>query len=932
LPAAIAPLYSSETQFSVFYRQNLTMIFLLQSEHITPIHAVDRDQIKNYLLNMMTMNLPVEVRKLVSAALQKISEHDFPAEWPNLLPEMVTRLKSPDFGVISNVMKALSPVFKGYRSKMATDNLMRELQKVLNEFAEPLTVIFKQSVAQLLANRNNLEVTVVLLEGIKTMLSIFYSLNSVDIPEYFEDNIQEWMSCFHELLVYQPGFAPGPVLADLKKDDAPGPLTRVWANVFHNIWLYNSKYDEQFENYAQQLLQDTWNLLTQALPEARFDLLVTRGVQFIASVAKSVNHGMFSNPQILTSICRSIVVPNVKFREDDEESFEMDPTEYVKADIEGVDVETRRRAVTELVRALRKFYEAPVTQILGEDITNLLNHYASNPTSNWRSKDQVIFLVIALAQRTQTKDKGVTSVNTLVPLFDFFNTQILPELQGNPNENPVVKADALKFVLAFRSQFSPEQLASLLPCFARMLSAESYVVVSYTCMNLHRIVPMLPADVLAQNAGALLNAMFSVIKTSEHSENRYVMRAILRVVRNSAASISPIARDILKALCDKISEIYKNPTDPYFLHYVFEAMSSTIGTLIKSDNTAAVEQAEADLAPMFAAVMTENIMELLPYVYQIMGLFIEARKKDPASLIKRYGDSFRQFLVPDVWKLSGNVPALTRLVRSYIKFAPDFVGPQLEPVLGVFQKLISNKSQDAFGIQILNDIVFHMNPQYWQNFYPTILGLLMTRLQNSKTLSFVTSLIFNLCLTSLKHGPSTLISSLDKLQPNLFAMLYKQVIIANVQAVPARDRKVVSLALSQLLFDFPPFLQAPFFENWLDTLSAIVILLSEGEDEKLAADYDRAEDDIFADGALTAAASEEGEFSNVFAQLATAAESDGDYFREVDAQKQFLQLLQNFSKQNPGAIGSQVDKMIPKNKQHLENLFLLNQISPPYFH
>lgn len=877
---------------------------------------------------MMTMNLPIELRKLISAALQKISEHDFPAQWPNLLPEMVSRLQTTEFGIINNVMKALNPVFKGYRAKTASDNLLRELIKVVNEFAEPLTVIFKQTVAQLLAARDNLQVTSLMLEGIKTMLSIFYSLNVVDLPEYFEDHMGEWMSCFHELLVYDPKF-PTELLADAKNEDAPGPLTRVWANVFQNVWLYNSKYDGEFALFAQQLLQDSWSLLTKALAESRFDLLVTHGVQFIASVAKSVNHAMFADPQILTSICRSIVVPNVRFREADEESFEMDPTEYIRADIEGVDVETRRRAVTELVRALRKYYEQGVTQVLGEDIGNLLQQYASNPAANWRSKDQVIFLVIALAQRTQTKDKGVTSVNTLVPLGDFYNSQIFPELQGNPNENPVIKADALKFSLAFRSQFTPEQLTALMPCFVRMLGAESYVVVSYTCMNLFRIIPLIPLEVLAQFVGPLLTGLFTVIKSKDHSENRYVMRAILKVVRQSGVHIAGMAREILKALCDKLAEIYKNPTDPFFLHYLFESMSSAIGSLIKSDNIAAVEQAETDLQQMFGVVLNEDIAELLPYVYQIIGLFIEARKKDPADLVKRYGDSFRNFLVPTVWLRSGNVPALARLVRAYIKFAPDFVGPQLQPVLGVFQKLISSKSTDRAGLQILNDIIFFMPVSYWENFYGTILNLLMMRLQNSKTLVLVSALIFNLCLTMLKHGPATLIGALDKIQNGLFLMLYKTVILANVQAVPVRDRKIVALALSQILLNFPPFLQAPYNETWTDTLSAVVILLSEAEEEKFAADYDKAEDGAFADGA--ALAGEDIEFSNVFAQLSTAAEGDSDYYPQVNAQMELLQSLQAFSRANTGFVPAAVSKMIPKNQQHLTNLFAINNFPQPYF-
>ena len=66
-----------------------------------------------------------------------------------------------------------------------------------------------------------------------------------------------------------------------------------------------------------------------------------------------------------------------------------EPIEYLQRDIEGSDVGTRRRAATDLVTSLRKFYSEPITKILAGHITELLANYASNPQANWRSKDQV---------------------------------------------------------------------------------------------------------------------------------------------------------------------------------------------------------------------------------------------------------------------------------------------------------------------------------------------------------------------------------------------------------------------------------------------------------------------------------------------------------------------------------------------------------------
>lgn len=92
-----------------------------------------------------------------------------------------------------------------------------------------------------------------------------------------------------------------------------------------------------------------------------------------------------------------------------------------------------------------------------------------------------------------------------------------------------------------------------------------------------------------------------------------------------------------------------------------------------------------------------------------MAQLIEARRQDPQGLVQRFGELLRKFVHPMWWERHGNVPALARLVRAYITFAPEFVAQNhLMAVLGVFQKLISVKSLDSHGFLIMRDIITHM--------------------------------------------------------------------------------------------------------------------------------------------------------------------------------------------------------------------------------
>jgi len=54
------------------------------------------------------------------------------------------------------------------------------------------------------------------------------------------------------------------------------------------------------------------------------------------------------------------------------------------------------------------------------------------------------------------------------------------------------------------------------------------------------------------------------------------------------------------------------------------------------------------------------------------------------------------------WEEVGNRPALVRLIQDFIIFGPaTFNSENLMPVLGIFQKLLSNKQQDYLAFFLL---------------------------------------------------------------------------------------------------------------------------------------------------------------------------------------------------------------------------------------
>jgi exportin-2 (importin alpha re-exporter) len=144
-------------------------------------------------------------------------------------------------------------------------------------------------------------------------------------------------------------------------------------------------------------------------------------------------------------ICEGIVIPNVRFREEDEEAFEGNYVEYLRKDLEGSDTDTRRRAACDFVRTLADRFPAEATEILTSYINVLLAQYAGAPEKDWPNKDCALHMVMALAVKGKTAAAGATSLNELVDIDKFADDHVLPELRSaDANERPVLKADSLR--------------------------------------------------------------------------------------------------------------------------------------------------------------------------------------------------------------------------------------------------------------------------------------------------------------------------------------------------------------------------------------------------------------------------------------------------------------------------------------------------------
>ncbi|KAG6796722.1 exportin-2 [Apis mellifera caucasica] len=810
---------------AVAFKNYIKRNWKVGEDSVDRIHAQDREAIKKLIVNLM-LHSPDSVQKQLSDAVSIVGKYDFPNKWPELIDQMVEKFNTGDFHVINGVLHTAHSLFKKYRYEFKSQTLWTEIKFVLDRFAKPLTDLFVATMNLMQVHANNIDALKIIYSSLVILSKVFYSLNFQDLPEFFEDNMAIWMRNFHILLNTDV-----PSLQSTDEEEA-GVIEQLKSQVCDNIGLYAQKYDEEFQPYLPEFVTAVWNLLTSTGQQPKYDTLVSNALQFLATVADRAQYRhLFEDPTTLSSICEKVIIPNMEFRESDNELFEDNPEEYIRRDIEGSDVDTRRRAACDLVKVLSKYFEAKIMEIFGAYIQVMLQNYANKPAENWRSKDAAIYLVTSSASKAQTQKHGVTQSSELVPLPQFAMQHIEPELiKPNVNEFPVLKADAIKFIMTFRSILPKEMIIGSLPQLIRHLSASNIVVHTYAACAIEKILAMkgpdnlflVKANDLSPLTSDLLKGLFACLNISGSEENEYVMKAIMRSFGILQEIIVPFLADLLPKLTEKLAMVSKNPSRPNFNHYLFETFALSIKIVCKTHKVA-VSSFEEALFPIFQEILQQDVLEFLPYLFQILALLLELRTTQ--DIPEAYLALFPCLLSSVLFERQANIHPLNRLLRAFISHGAHHIVAQdkTNGLLGVFQKLIASKANDHEGFLLLQSIIEYFAPNVLEPYMKQIFVLLFQRLSSSKTTKFVKGLIVFFAYYIIRYGSNNLVTIIDQIQSRMFGMVVERVLIADMQKITGDiERKVTAVGMSNLLIDCPAMLERPYNTYYPRLLATLV--------------------------------------------------------------------------------------------------------------
>lgn len=879
---------------AIAFKNYVKRNWAVPEDGVDRIHSNDRNTVKELIIGLM-LRSPEQIQKQLSDAVSIIGREDFPARWPNLLPEMINHFQSGEFHVINGVLRTAHSLFKRYRYEFKSQELWTEIKHVLDNFAKPLTDLFVATMDLATTHATNPTALKVIFSSLVLISKVFYSLNYQDLPEFFEDNMDAWMTRFLTLLT-----ADNKVL-QTDEDEEAGLLEQLKSQICDNVGLYAQKYDEEFQKYLPGFVTAVWHLLTTTGPQVKYDILVSNAIHFLSSVAERPHYKqLFEDASVLSSICEKVIIPNMEFRTSDEELFEDNPEEYVRKDIEGSDIDTRRRAACDLVRALSKYFEQKITETFSQYITAMLQLYAKDPTRNWKNKDVAIYLVTSMAVKAQTAKLGTTQTSSLVNICDFYQEFVAPDLR-NPNltEFPVLKADAIKYLMVFRNQLPKAVLLQSLPHVVNLLAAPSYVVHTYAASAIDRLFTMKdtqgktaisPADV-ATLSEPLLKNLFNAFSHPGSAENEYIMKAVMRTFSLLQESVLPYLPTVLPSLTGKLIQASKNPSKPHFNHFLFETLSLSIRIACQKDQSS-VAGFEGTLFPAFQDILQQDVQEFVPYIFQLLSLMLECHGSpvpDP------YMALFPCLLAPVLWERPGNIHPLVRLLQAFIErgSAQILAADRLMGLLGVFQKLIASKANDHEGFYLLQSLLEHMDAEALKPYIRQVFLLLFQRLQSSKTTKFVRGLLVVFGLFVYKYGATALIATVDDIQAKMFGMVLERLVIADVQKVSGQlERKICAVGITKLLTEAPPLIEGEYCNFWGPLLQALIDLFELPEDDSVP------EDEHFVEIEDTPG------YQTAYSQLVFAGKKEHDPFKGSvpDPRLHLVQCLQKLSSAYPGRL------------------------------
>ena len=556
--------------------------------------------------------------------------------WPKLMNFIGDILNKHDLAKSKHIYQLLTKVIKRYHLESKSEPLFREIINTMKYICQPMTddalTIIKYFNSYNQSNANN-DIMKECLITINKIMSIFYSLNYQDFPEFFEDHLKEWITILNDVVLLPNKTSKintiDPSLHDL--------VTKVKAKTLKNINLYYSNYYEDVEQYVNQFCSSVWTLMCQSKISDNYSKLMKELLDFFKwgfQMQRIKNLTMVQ----LNQIIENIILPNLTMTDTERDEFLDNPLEFLKIEFEEYDMSSNKYYSINLLQIIISNYPDVNKQIIVPKINNFLSEYNQDQKKNCYKKIMAINLLFASCIKTFAQRFGVTELNpnSLFTDIDSLINEIFVKEFQNYNSPKIVQIFCLKFLSTFRLQISDKnKLGQIILMLIEILNNCADVTQNACLLCLDLIINMNDLDTRKSKTEEIINndnifnkLISSLLNFISRNTNIFAMRCFFRALKLTQDQKLQSLSDSINTSMDTILKlIINNSQNDEFNYYFFETCALIMKKFeIKNNNNTSdltlIKKFENTIRSDLNVILQNNVTDLLGYTMQLFAFYL----------------------------------------------------------------------------------------------------------------------------------------------------------------------------------------------------------------------------------------------------------------------------------------------------------------------
>ena len=593
-----------------------------------------KENILQIMLNIDNKLLP-SIMEMIKIIVQQ--GNGYLVIWPKLMNFIGEILNKHDFAKSKHIYELLPKIIKRYHIESKSVPLFKEIINTMQYICQPMTddaltiIKFFNSYDK---NNNNNELMMQCLQMMNKIMSIFYSLNYQDFPEFFEDHLTEWLTILNDTLLLPNKSSNMNVITSNLID----LVLKVKARTLKNINLYYSNYYEDIEKYVQQFYSSVWTLMCQCKINDNYSKLMKELLDFFKCGFQT---GRISNLNMeqLNQIFTYIILPNMALTEKEDEEFQDHPVEFLKTEFEEYDMNSNKYFSINLLQLIISHNPNVNKDIIYPKINSFLSEYNSNKQANWNKKIISINLLFASCIKTFAQRFGVTELNpnSLFNDIESLITEIFVKEFQDYNSPVITQIYSLKFLSTFRLQITDKnKLGQFILMLIEILSKCGNITQDACLLCLEQIINMKDLQTRKSTTYEIINneQIFNKLISSfltfiSNKTNLFAMRCFFRALKlTEDQKLQSLADSICTSMDTILKLIIKNPQIDEFNYYFFETCSLIMKKFeIKNNSnntidTTLIKKFENGLREDLNLILQNNVTDLLGYTFQIFAFYL----------------------------------------------------------------------------------------------------------------------------------------------------------------------------------------------------------------------------------------------------------------------------------------------------------------------